>query len=607
MIEPLAAIQRLAEARGISSTDSLDSPNPQSGSGGITERHTSSSSSGVLLPDQQRISSCAELDDYEDDNDHMKSLVPMSSYRQHISREPAHAVLFNYRGERVAGFEMESGLRHMICLPQVYELFLKQLVGGLHTVYTKLKRLNIHPLICNVEQVRALRSLGAIQPGVNRCKLIEKMDFDKLYDDCTNTGSRPGRPPKRSPTIDDCWSAISKKEKNEDPTTNSSMLPMASTSTNQDIYGSNSSLDKSISLSALQSGQSSVHHQQASNHQAQLFGSLLPLTAQHLLMQHMMASMVSASMVSQQQLQNQTQDLQQQSEIRNELNQFRDYANQMTPGCGINSSINDQNSSHIPPPITRRTSSSGSISSTGNRKAQEWSNNSHNRAVKRKEEKNQNETGRSQFGNNQFPFGILSTKDVEDEYSPQSSSSNGNKSDEMSSSSSGNGNVPLNLSNDSRNGSCGKGDQTEPNGSEKNEGRSSCNQSETDDSFDREKSLSATINDRSESSNRSGSQSSPTESDQALQFAMTKINTMVETADKVFKSHYEKLADLIQNLEGELNYLKHSEAHCQKVAKLEKQKSDLYFRKYTRLKHETKKLRMRAPVPHETDLQRVHT
>ncbi|KAI1721098.1 SKI/SNO/DAC family domain-containing protein [Ditylenchus destructor] len=532
----------------------------------------------------------------------------MSSNRQHISREPAHAVLFNYRGERVAGFEMESGLRHMICLPQVYELFLKQLVGGLHTVYTKLKRLNIHPLICNVEQVRALRSLGAIQPGVNRCKLIEKMDFDKLYDDCTNTGSRPGRPPKRSPTIDDCWSAISKKEKNEDPTTNNSMLPMASTSTNQDLYGSNSSLDKSISLSALQSGQSSVHHQQASNHQAQLFGSLLPLTAQHLLMQHMMASMVSASMVSQQQLQNQPQDLQQQSEIRNELNQFRDFANQMSPGCGINSSTNDQSksiNSHIPPPITRRTGSNGSISSTGNRKAQEWSNNNashHNRAVERKEEKIQNETAMIQFGNNQFPFGILPTEDVEDEYSPQSSSSNGNKLDEMNRSNSGNGNVPLNLSNDSRNGSCGKVDQTEPNGSEKNGGRSSYNQSETDDSYDREKSLSATINDRSESSNRSGSQSSPTESDQALQFAMTKINTMVETADKVFKGHYEKLADLIQNLEGELNYLKRSEAHCQKVAKSEKQKSDLYFRKYTKLKHETKKLRMRAQLPRQTDL-----
>ncbi|VDM53281.1 unnamed protein product [Angiostrongylus costaricensis] len=77
----------------------------------------------------------------------------------------------------------------MLCLPQVYELFLKNMVGGLHTVYTKLKRLEITPIICNVEQVRALRSKNAIQPGVNRCKLIAATDFDRLYDDCTNTWS----------------------------------------------------------------------------------------------------------------------------------------------------------------------------------------------------------------------------------------------------------------------------------------------------------------------------------------------------------------------------------------------------------------------------------
>ena len=34
----------------------------------------------------------------------------------------------------------------------MYELFLKNMVGGLHTVYTKLKRLEVTPLICNVEQ-----------------------------------------------------------------------------------------------------------------------------------------------------------------------------------------------------------------------------------------------------------------------------------------------------------------------------------------------------------------------------------------------------------------------------------------------------------------------
>jgi len=64
---------------------------------------------------------------------------------------------------------------------------LKHLVGGLHTVYTKLKRLDITPIVCNVEQVRVLRGLGAIQPGVNRCKLISPAEFDVLYDDCTNS------------------------------------------------------------------------------------------------------------------------------------------------------------------------------------------------------------------------------------------------------------------------------------------------------------------------------------------------------------------------------------------------------------------------------------
>ncbi|XP_041656825.1 dachshund homolog 2-like [Cheilinus undulatus] len=99
-------------------------------------------------------------------------------------------------GVKVASFTVNSV--ELICLPQVFELFLKHLVGGLHTVYTKLKRLHIHPVVCTVEQVRVLRGLGAIQPGVNRCKLITRADFDTLYRDCTNASSRPGRPPKRT-------------------------------------------------------------------------------------------------------------------------------------------------------------------------------------------------------------------------------------------------------------------------------------------------------------------------------------------------------------------------------------------------------------------------
>ncbi|XP_050076956.1 dachshund homolog 2 isoform X2 [Anopheles maculipalpis] len=114
--------------------------------------------------------------------------------------------LVDYRGQKVAAFMIQG--ETMLCLPQAFELFLKHLVGGLHTVYTKLKRLDIVPLVCNVEQVRILRGLGAIQPGVNRCKLLSCKDFDVLYRDCTTArclsikppeSSRPGRPPKRGP------------------------------------------------------------------------------------------------------------------------------------------------------------------------------------------------------------------------------------------------------------------------------------------------------------------------------------------------------------------------------------------------------------------------
>lgn len=91
--------------------------------------------------------------------------------------------LVDYRGHKVAAFIIAGDT--MLCLPQAFELFLKHLVGGLHTVYTKLKRLDIVPLVCNVEQVRILRGLGAIQPGVNRCKLLSCKDFDVLYRDCT--------------------------------------------------------------------------------------------------------------------------------------------------------------------------------------------------------------------------------------------------------------------------------------------------------------------------------------------------------------------------------------------------------------------------------------
>ncbi|MED6234843.1 hypothetical protein ATANTOWER_004426 [Ataeniobius toweri] len=103
--------------------------------------------------------------------------------------------LVEVKGAKLASFTVKG--TDLICLPQAFDVFLKHLVGGLHTVYTKLKRLDITPVVCNVEQVRVLRGLGAIQPGVNRCKLISRQDFETLFSDCTNASSRPGRPPKR--------------------------------------------------------------------------------------------------------------------------------------------------------------------------------------------------------------------------------------------------------------------------------------------------------------------------------------------------------------------------------------------------------------------------
>uniref|UniRef100_A0A8P4FX87 SKI/SNO/DAC domain-containing protein n=1 Tax=Dicentrarchus labrax TaxID=13489 RepID=A0A8P4FX87_DICLA len=101
--------------------------------------------------------------------------------------------LVEVHGVKVASFSVDG--QELICLPQVFDLFLKHLVGGLHTVYTKLKRLDISPVVCTVEQVRVLRGLGAIQPGVNRCKLISRKDFETLYQDCTSarpSASRKG-------------------------------------------------------------------------------------------------------------------------------------------------------------------------------------------------------------------------------------------------------------------------------------------------------------------------------------------------------------------------------------------------------------------------------
>lgn len=48
--------------------------------------------------------------------------------------------LIDYRGHRIAAFLAANRQgEYLLCLPQAFELFLKHLVGGLHTVYTKLK------------------------------------------------------------------------------------------------------------------------------------------------------------------------------------------------------------------------------------------------------------------------------------------------------------------------------------------------------------------------------------------------------------------------------------------------------------------------------------
>jgi hypothetical protein len=63
----------------------------------------------------------------------------------------------DFHGEKIASFNIHG--KTMLCLPQAFEIFLKNLVGGLHTVYTKCKRLDIHPLVCNVEQVYSAQLL----------------------------------------------------------------------------------------------------------------------------------------------------------------------------------------------------------------------------------------------------------------------------------------------------------------------------------------------------------------------------------------------------------------------------------------------------------------
>ena len=66
-----------------------------------------------------------------------------------------------------------------------------------------------------------------------------------------------------------------------------------------------------------------------------------------------------------------------------------------------------------------------------------------------------------------------------------------------------------------------------------NSEKNSPNQSETDDSFDREKSMST--------SNDSRSRDPSADAEQSMSFLASKITSLVETAENSFKLHYEKL------------------------------------------------------------------
>ncbi|KAM7065463.1 dachshund homolog 1 isoform 3-T4 [Acridotheres tristis] len=197
--EPIAAAAAAAAAT-VTSTTSGGGGNgsgggsgggsPSLGTGGGSSSSGGGSSGGTSTPNASAASAAGSLPG-----------KPVYSTPSPVENTPQNneCKMVDLRGAKVASFTVEGC--ELICLPQAFDLFLKHLVGGLHTVYTKLKRLEITPVVCNVEQVRILRGLGAIQPGVNRCKLISRKDFETLYNDCTNASSRPGRPPKRTQSV----------------------------------------------------------------------------------------------------------------------------------------------------------------------------------------------------------------------------------------------------------------------------------------------------------------------------------------------------------------------------------------------------------------------
>ena len=64
---------------------------------------------------------------------------------------------------RIFAFSTTKKYDMKIVNVQGYEMFLRHHVGGPHTIYAKCKRLNIHPLVCNIEQVKFKKNYNKIR------------------------------------------------------------------------------------------------------------------------------------------------------------------------------------------------------------------------------------------------------------------------------------------------------------------------------------------------------------------------------------------------------------------------------------------------------------
>ncbi|CAD5215646.1 unnamed protein product [Bursaphelenchus okinawaensis] len=403
---------------------------------------------------------------------------------------PIRAQLFDVRGAKVAGFVVND--RPMVCLPQIYEIFLKELVGGLHTIYTKLKRLNIHPMVCNVEQVRALRMAGAIQCGVNRCKLINLLDLNSLLMDCEDASTRPGRPPKKVSSIPELQSVGRQL--------GSSGSSMTSFSNNMGSMSSNlssamgSSLQANLSSNVSSNMGSNMSSNMASNHSCslQILNDLLPFNQPTFVVQQMVAAAVA-------------QQLNQQ--------QMNVLGSTSAPGT----SFNLQNLNFAP---------SFDETQSGQKKSEEW--------LKAGKDDNK-----------------MMTEPMESsDYKQEEPSSHGSSEEKA-----------LDSSDSS----------LKPSGSN----------SETDTSFYREKSSSTNDQDSG-----SGAQStSPPNGRGQTNCVMSRVVSLIDTAETSLKKQGERLAELVSSIHEELRELSRRDRVSRMELYAERQKAAHYMRRYTALKY----------------------